>query len=136
MLALYTSTNLEAAWREAQQGFAFKAQPLTICAYDVDCDDTADLADSAVRSALGVGPTELGCAWEDEAARRLTPASWTVARRLFETGIAAIIVPSFAPGALSSDRNIVFWRWTDDPPHQVRVTDHENRLPKNDRSWL
>jgi len=34
--ALYTSWRMETAWREAQQGFAFKAQPLTVCAYDVD----------------------------------------------------------------------------------------------------
>jgi RES domain-containing protein len=33
---------METAWLEAQQGFAFKAQPLTICAYDVDCADIAD----------------------------------------------------------------------------------------------
>jgi RES domain-containing protein len=29
MAALYTSRRMETAWREAQQGFPFKAQPLT-----------------------------------------------------------------------------------------------------------
>lgn len=41
MAALYTSRRMETAWREAQQGFPFKAQPLTVCAYEVDCDDVA-----------------------------------------------------------------------------------------------
>ena len=39
MPALYTSATLEGAWREAQQGFPFKAQPLLICVYEVDCED-------------------------------------------------------------------------------------------------
>ena len=42
--ALYTSRRFETAWLEAQQGFAFKAQPLTLCAYEVDCEDLADLS--------------------------------------------------------------------------------------------
>jgi RES domain-containing protein len=37
--ALYTSMRPETAWLEAQQGFPFKPQPLTLCAYEVDCDD-------------------------------------------------------------------------------------------------
>ncbi|HIE54450.1 MAG TPA: hypothetical protein EYP90_04590, partial [Chromatiaceae bacterium] len=32
---LYTSASPEAAWLEAQQAFVFKAQPLTLCAFDV-----------------------------------------------------------------------------------------------------
>lgn len=133
--ALYTSATPEGAWREAQQGFAFKAQPLLICAYDIDCDDVADLGDDAVRALLGVGTVELACAWEDMASRGMTPPSWHLARRLFALGTAAVVVPSFAPGALASDRNVVFWRWSDTLPHQVRVIDDHGRLPKNDRSW-
>lgn len=34
---LYTSLRFETAWLEAQQAFPFKAQPMTLCAYDVDC---------------------------------------------------------------------------------------------------
>lgn len=133
--ALYTSATVEGAWREAQQGFAFKPQPLTICAYDVDCEDVADLTDPETQSALGVGRTEIACAWKGLASRGLTPPSWTLTRRLIDEGIAAIIVPSFAPGALGSDRNVVFWRWSDAPPHQVRVIDDARRLPRDNRSW-
>ena len=135
MPALYTSATLEVAWREAQQGFAFKAQPLLICAYDVDCDDVADLGDDAGRALQDVDLADLACTWEDMASRGRTPPSWDLARRLSASGTAAVIVPSFAPGALASDRNMVFWRWSDALPHQVRVIDDHGRLPKDDMSW-
>jgi len=62
-----------------------------------------------------------------------TPASWTIARRLFADGVSGIIVPSFAPGAVGT--NVVFWRWSDHVPHLVNVIDDWDRLPKDDRSW-
>jgi RES domain-containing protein len=46
-----------------------------------------------------------------------------------------VIVPSFAHRAQSEDRNVVFWRWGAAPPHQVRVVDDFQRLPRDDRSW-
>lgn len=133
--ALYTSLRLETAWLEAQQGFAFKAQPMTVCGYETDCEDIADLTDPSERARLGVHAAELSCAWEDLAARRLMPPSWAVASRLMAGGVAGILVPSFAPGATAHDVNAVFWRWSDAPPHIVRVIDHHGRLPKDDRSW-
>jgi RES domain-containing protein len=45
------------------------------------------------------------------------------------------MAPSFAPGAGSADRNVVFWRWSDTPPHKVKVIDDEARLPRDGRSW-
>lgn len=51
MAALYTSMRSETAWLEAQQGLPFKAQPMTLCAYRVDCADMLDLTDPAVRAA-------------------------------------------------------------------------------------
>ena len=133
--ALYTSATLEGAWREAQQGLAFKAQPLLICVYDVDCEDVADLREDATRVALGVDPADLACAWESLASLGKTPPSWAIAQRLLAAGTAAAVVPSFAPGAPASDRNVVFWRWADVLPHQVRVTDDGRRLPKDASSW-
>ncbi len=134
--ALYTSRRMETAWREAQQGFAFKAQPLTICAYTVDCADVADLTDAPTCAALGVDPSVLACPWEDLASRGLAPPSWDLARRLMTANIAAIIVPSFAPGATMADQNVVFWHSADTPPHQAVVIDDEARLPRDDRSWI
>ena len=133
--ALYTSRRMETAWIEAQQGFAFKAQPLTICAYAVDCDGVADLTEPATCAALNVSEADLAGPWEDLAARGLEPPSWALARRLIAAGTAAIIVPSFAPGAGTAGRNVVFWRWSADRPCRVAVIDDEGRLPRNDSSW-
>lgn len=135
MPALYTSRRFETAWLEAQQGFPFKAQPLTLCAYDADCEDVLDLTDPAELARLGAAAADLACAWEDLAGRSLVPPSWVLARRLFADGVAAAIVPSFAAGARDDDLNVVFWRWGPDPPHRLAVIDDGGRLPKDDRSW-
>ena len=133
--ALYTSQRMETAWLEAQQGFPFKAQPLTICSYDVDCADVADLGDADACQACGIDPADLACPWEDIVSRGGEPPSWRVARSLAAAGHAGIIVPSFAPGAGLFHRNVVFWVWSDDLPHRVRVIDDEGRLPRDERSW-
>lgn len=133
--ALYASRRLETAWLEAQQGFPFKAQPMTICAYEVDCEDVVDLTDGRERRRWRIGDADLSCPWEDLAARGQTPPSWTLANRMIAEGRAGILVPSFAPGAGPGDVNAVFWRWSDAPPHQVRVVDDTGRLPRDDASW-
>lgn len=133
--ALYAARRLETAWLEAQGGFAFKAQPMTMCAYEVDCADVLDLTDATTRAAEGVAPGDLSCAWEDIADRGGEPPSWALARRLIAAGHAGIVVPSFAAGAGEADANVVFWRWSAEPPHIVRVVDHHGRLPRDDRSW-
>lgn len=133
--ALYTSLTQQCAWTEAQQGFPFKAQPVTICAYEVNCDDTEDLSDPDTRRRLGVGIDELSCPWEDHMDRSLVPPSWELAELLIAGGVSGIVVPSFAPGATPIMRNVVFWDWGDDLPHQVRVIDDLGRLPRNRSSW-
>jgi RES domain-containing protein len=133
--ALYTSVRLETAWLEAQQGLPFKAQPQTVCAYDVDCDFVLDLTDTSVCDRYAVTPADLACPWEDMADRGQTPPSWRVAQALMAQDVSAIIVPSFAPGATMADHNVVFWRWSPDPPCRVTVIDDENRLPKDASSW-
>ena len=133
--ALYTSLRFETAWLEAQQAFPFKAQPMTLCAYDVDCDDVLDLTDAAIAAVHGVAAADLSCAWKDLATQGKTPRSWAVADRLMADGCAGIIVPSFAARATSADRNVVFWRWGANWPHQVRVIDDLARLPRSGASW-
>jgi RES domain-containing protein len=135
MPALYTSLRFQTAWLEAQQAFPFKPQPMTICAYDVDCDDVLDLTDPATLAAHGLNPDDLSCPWEDLSTRGLMPPSWTLAKRLAGEGVSAIVVPSFAAGATAADANVVFWDWSRDPPHQVRVIDDQGRLPRDSRSW-
>jgi RES domain-containing protein len=133
--ALYTSRRMQTAWLEAQQAFPFKAQPLTLSAYDVDCADAADLTDPAGRAAFGATAEALACPWEALADRRETPPSWDLAQRLRARGIAAIIVPSFAAGATADDVNVVFWRWGPAPPHRLAVIDDEHRLPRDQSAW-
>jgi RES domain-containing protein len=135
MPALYTSRRMETAWLEAQQGFPFKAQPLTLCAYEVDCAEVADLTDPQTRADHAIDMQDLACPWERLAARGVSPPTWNLTRRLVESGVAAIIVPSFAPGATSADHNVVFWRWSDGPPCRVTVIDDQRRLPKDEASW-
>lgn len=109
MPALYTSLRFQTAWLEAQQAFPFKPQPMTLCTYDVDCDDVLDLTDSRVLAAQGIGRDDLSCPWEDHATRGLMPPSWVLAERLVALGVAAILVQSFAAGAAVDDVNVVFW---------------------------
>ena len=135
MPALYTAVRFETAWLEAQQAFPFKAQPMTLCAYDVACEDMLDLTDAAVLAAHGIACADLSCPWMDLSTRGLTPPSWTMAERLVAAGIAGALVPSFARGAGRADVNAVFWDWAADGPHRVRVIDDEGRMPRDALSW-
>ena len=129
MSALYTSRRLQTAWLEAQQSFPYKAQPMTICAYKVDCDDIVDLTNATERRRLDIAEDDLDCSWEDSVARGKTPLSWTIARTLYDSGSAGMLVQSYAAGAGEADVNAVFWRWSEHPPHWVVVIDDFGRLP-------
>ena len=50
------------------------------------------------------------------------------ARRLIATGYAALLVPSFARGASSTDLNLVLWRWGDASPTSLVLIDDEKCL--------
>ncbi|WP_458098106.1 hypothetical protein [Roseomonas sp. WA12] len=50
-------------------------------------------------------------------------------------GTAAIVVPSFAPGAAEDDPNVVFWRSSGSPPHRITVVDDQVRLPRDQQFW-
>lgn len=133
--ALYTALRMETAWLEAQQGFPFKAQPMTMCSYEVRCDGVVDLTINAAIDALGIDPGDLACPWEDMADRGETPPTWQLADRLISGGAAGVIIPSFADHAGVNDRNLVFWKWGKAVPYKVCVVDDHGRLPKDDRSW-
>jgi RES domain-containing protein len=135
MPALYTALRFETAWLEAQQAFPFKAQPMTLCAYGVDCEDVLDLTDAETLAAHGISPADLAGPWKDLSTRGIKPPSWEIAERLVSAGTAGVVVPSFAKGAVAADVNVVFWDWAPATPHQVRVIDDEGRLPKDASSW-
>jgi len=134
--ALYTSLDLTTAWMEAQQGFPFKPQPMTMVAYQVNCADIADLQDPAVQQSLDYDSTDLGCAWEDLALQNREPPTWRLADRLQAQGIAGILVRSFAPGCTDDSRNLVLWQWSNAEPHAIQIIDDQNRLPKTQDSWV
>lgn len=133
--ALYTSLRMETAYLEAQQDFSFKPQPLTICAYDVDSEPVLDLTDPSSFNDLGSSTVALACLWEDLADQGKMPPSWELAKMLTANGVAGIIVPGFAPGAMENDRKLVFWQWSDSLPSRVTVIDDEKRLPATATSW-
>ena len=108
---------------------------MTLCGYDVDCENILDLTDNGVRSANSVTTGDLDCAWKDLSTRTIEPPSWAMMKRLTAGGVAGIVVQSFAIGATSADVNVIFWKWSDVVPHQVKVIDDADRLTKNMRSW-
>jgi RES domain-containing protein len=135
MPALYLALTIETAIKEASDGFPFRINPCVLCCYEVDCADLADLRSEPGRRQSGAALADLSCTWEADARERREPASWQLARRLIARGIAGILVPSFAQGAAQTDENLVLWKWSERPPHQVRVFDPSGRLPRNQRSW-
>lgn len=132
----YAALSLETAWLEAQQGFAFKAQPLTICSYRADLSDILDLTNPDVRETVQVGLLQLSCAWERLAGGGKAVPTWELADRLIASGCAGVVVPSFASRATSDDRNLVLWSWSRKVSHRLEVIDDEQRLPRDQSSWL
>lgn len=128
--ALYTALSQNGAWVEAQQGFKFKAQPLTICQYEVDCERVLDLTDEMVLLSCGIKPSSLSCAWMAQIDKKETPDSWVLSSELIALNVSGIIVPSFASSATAEMKNMVFWNWNTRPPNMVKVIDDFDRLPK------
>ena len=133
--ALYTALTPTTAWMEAQQGLPFKAQPMTLVAYRVQCAAILDLSDANTLKQLGVVSADLAAPWEDLASRGLEPPTWTLARRLIDQGAEGILAPSFAPGTGPTDLNLILWCWNTDDRCRVQVIDDFGRLPRDDLSW-
>jgi RES domain-containing protein len=132
---LYLALTIITAVKEANQGFAHRIDPCVLCSYDVDCDDVVDLRTSADRERAGIEHEDMACAWMGLLAAGKRPPSWAIYEQLFERSVAGILVPSFAPGAVEADQNLVLWRWGEDLPHSVKVNDPSGRLPRNQLSW-
>lgn len=132
---LYLGLTIEGTVFEASQGFAAKLEPLTVCLYEVDCEDIADLSTDEGRRDAGVALDDMACAWALDLAEGRTPASWRLAKALIAHGHAGILVPSFARNARPDMRNLVLWKWGPRLPWRVMVHDPSGRLPKNLLSW-
>lgn len=116
------------ALREAQAGFPFRFQPMTLCAYEVGAEHTFDGGSPAALAAAGILPADLACPWRLDVAEGREPPSWRVAEQLVAAGAVAMLYPSLAPAATATDRNLVVWRWGDPAAAHVRVIDEEHRL--------
>ena len=125
--ALYTSSDPMTAWAEAQQAFPFKPQPMTLVAYDVDCERMVDLTRPSVLGELGFSSGDLACGWEGLADLGTTPPTWKLADRLIGKNVSGVVVPSYAPGAGVGATNAVFWRT--EGACRVEVIDDFRRLP-------
>lgn len=121
---------------EAQQGFPFKPQPMTLVAYRVDCQKIVDLDNESVLKNLGSSSAELACAWEDLANQACVPPTWRLADQLLELNTAGILVRSFAPGCTPQNRNLVLWHQAAAIQQSVQVIDDFGRLPKTPASWV
>lgn len=127
--ALYLATTTGGAIAEATQGFAFRFHPLTLCSYDVDCEDIVDLSSEAARDEAGIGYDTLACPWAQSIADGKKPVSWSLHGR-FKSGFSGLLTPSFANRAPEGALNLVLWKWQDSPPNKVSIFDPDNRLPK------
>ena len=126
--ALYLALSPIGALREAQAGFPYRFQPMTLCAYEVAIPRTFDGGSLAALAAAGIPPGDLACPWRLDVAQGREPASWRLAERLVAAGFVAMLYPSQAPAATAADRNLVIWRWNDATGARVRVIDEEHRL--------
>ena len=132
--ALYLSLDPTTAWMEAQQGFPFKPQPMTLVAYEINCTTIADLNDVNLLKSIGCSLQDLDCAWEDLASQQLEPATWRLVDRLRTMNVDGILIRSFASGCTAKNQNLVLWNWSDSEPNAVRVIDDFGRLPKTTES--
>jgi RES domain-containing protein len=82
-----------------------------------------------------VDADDLAAPWLKIALAGEEPPQWRLFAKLRSRGVGGVKVPSYAPGALANDANLVLWRWGADLPHRVAVFDPAGRLPKNQLSW-
>jgi RES domain-containing protein len=54
---------------------------MTLCAYEVDCEDVLDLTDPGTLAAQGVAAADLACPWKDLSTRGIRPPTWLLAER-------------------------------------------------------
>ncbi|MGB8816890.1 MAG: RES domain-containing protein [Rhizobiaceae bacterium] len=127
--ALYLSTTTAGAVAEASQGFAYKFHPMTLCSFDVDCEDIVDLSTDDARQMAGVELATLSCAWAAALTENRKPASWVI-HQSFSKAAAGILVPSFVNNVPAGATNLVLWKWGPNLPHKAVVFDPESRLPK------
>jgi RES domain-containing protein len=102
---------------------------VTVCQYQVDCEDVFDTRDPKAMKSERVSQGELECpSWNQEMLDGKVPASQQLADRLIARGYVGMVVRSFAQGAGPEDMNLVLWRWTKRRPYKITLFDPDQRL--------
>ncbi|TIP24466.1 MAG: RES domain-containing protein [Mesorhizobium sp.] len=125
--ALYTSLTVITALREANQ--IGNLQPTTLVSYDAEIAGVFDSRDEAALKQEGLDSTALADgAWRDQMQASGESRTQAFSRRLIAKGYPAMLVRSFAAGAVETDLNLILWKWGDDPPWRLALIDDEGRL--------
>lgn len=127
--ALYLSDSHATAIAEYQQDLP---RPGTLTAYDVDAQHILDLADPAVRRALGLDDAFLRQPWKhmrDVARQR--PSCWDFVTEVAAGGWWGLRVPAVQ----AAGTNLVLWRWNETQAAVVRHIDPLGDLPRDQASW-
>ena len=127
--ALYSSLSIMTALREANQ--VGNLQPTTLVSYDAEIDRVFDCRDEVALATEHMDAEGLADpTWRDQMKANGESRTQAFARRLIASGYNGLLVRSFAPGATSSDLNLVLWKWDSTGPSRVVLIDDENRLSK------
>jgi RES domain-containing protein len=126
MPALYTSTSIMTALREANQ--VGNLQPTTLVSYTAEIERVFDSRDTTALLAMQMDSAALAdTTWRDQMKANGEARTQIFARTLIANGFSGLLVRSFAPGARADDLNIVLWNWTT-PSSHLTLIDDENRL--------
>ena len=132
--ALYLSLDVMTSIAECTQGLLNRLQPLTMCEYDVDCEDIADLRDDAGLTALACNRDDLGVCLADVPTGRngssVLGRQPTGCRRQAEAVFSSRVSPPEQRAAIS-----FYGIGGHDLPHRVDIYDPNGRLPQDRSSW-
>lgn len=127
--ALYTSTSIMTALREANQ--AGHLQPTTLVSYDADIGRVFDTRDEAALVSESIDSAAIAAStWRDDMQKRGQASTQAFASRLVAGGYHGLLVRSFAPGATTGDLNLVLWSWGSAVPAKLTLIDDEGRLSR------
>ncbi|UJW77376.1 RES family NAD+ phosphorylase [Rhizobium sp. SL42] len=127
--ALYASLSMITALREVNQ--IGSLQPTTLVSYDADIERIFDTRDIEALKARGMDHSMLSAnTWRDQMKAEGQSRTQKFSRDLIAEGYCALLVRSFASGAVEEDLNLVLWQWGATAPSRLTLIDDENRLSR------
>lgn len=127
--ALYASLSMITALREVNQ--IGSLQPTTLVCYDANIERVFDTRDTAALQERGMDRSMLSDnTWRDQMKTEGEARTQAFSRELIAAGYCALLVRSFAAGAVADDLNLVLWQWGSTPPSRLTLIDDDNRLSR------